>query len=130
VSAQRVSTLGGIPRVYSRHHGGYTTGCTVGTMVGIPQGVHRVHKVVYPRGVHRVGIPGCICHPTYPGGYTRVYYASLLYLPGYTHGIHCRLVYRSSCPSSNPLPDDEALGSNLGLIRDMRRREGFLALKV
>ena len=70
------------------------------------------------------GYPSYVYLRVYYGGYPSLVYARVVhggytpswYMPGYTplgtppvH--HCCPVYRSSCPSSTPLPAEGALGS-------------------
>jgi len=67
----------------------YSSLCTGCTMVGVLLPMYRV----------------------YHGGYTPslpMYHPASLGIP---HPAPCCPVYRSSCPSSVPLPDDDALGS-------------------
>ena len=84
-----------------------------------------------PRVYHRVYLAGCIL-PYIPQGVPSRVYTSLYALlhPGYTLYIPCCLVYRSSCPVCVPLPEDGALGSNLGIVREYEAHRGLLSSKV
>ena len=92
-------------------------------MVGYPE-VHpwwdtrRYTLVVYmPSLVH----PGGICPPWY------TWYIHHLYTPGTPHPV----LHRRPAPSSQTdVPDDEALGSTLRIVRVRRRREPLRVLKV
>jgi len=64
---------------------------------------HGVHRRVYTQGV--------LCLSTYHGGIPGVYYASLLYYPGYTLGIHRPPCYLTYTGEATRLRDDDALGS-------------------
>ena len=80
-----------------------------------PGGYGGVYFSMYPGGYAGYTPSWVLCLPTHPG-YTTMVYTTL---PGMS-------VYSVSWLS----PADGALGSNLGLIREMRRREAFLLLKV
>ena len=65
----------------------------------------------------------------YPPRYTLVVYLPIYTMvyppihPGYTTMVYMHLSGMYTCSVLGAVPDDEALGSTLGLIRDMRHRE-------
>jgi len=86
-------------------------------MVGIPLSTLGYTMV----GIHLLYYPGL-----YHGGYT----PPVLYHPGYTLVYTVFPLSAPSCTRLGSVPDDEALGSNLGLIRENGGKRASVLPKV
>jgi len=98
----------------------HTSGCT--RVVSMPP--------YHTSGCTMVGIhlPTTLCTPWWV--YTSLPLYVHPYHPGYTPPSCYCLVYRSSCLVRCLVRDDGVLGSNLEIVRDMRRREPSILPRV
>ena len=111
---------------YPRDREGYLpTGCRKGIYTGCREGIYTgCREAGYPPWCREAGYPPWY-HPGY-GSYTP---------PGYIHYLHTLGIPgtdRTLGPTSSlaAVPYSKALGSDLRLITDMKRREALLGPKV
>ena len=108
-------TMGGyIPRVY-------LSGCTREAMLGVPL---RVYQGGYAGGIS----------PYIPPGYMQGVYLSI-YHPGIPPWVHHGMHHHHDCTGARCVQRrrcvrEEALGSNLGLVRESEAKRGLLSPKV